>query len=374
VVYLRWAILALVGVLGGCSAGYSRLHAEAGVPELADLSRAYTTLDNHTTRVPTGGGDRPVINVAVHAIGDRPELPLLVCLHGAFSDHRMWRFVGGDLLSSYDLLLVDLPGCGESDKPDPDRCPPETYTVRDLGRRTLEALTECLKDQPPGRPLVFVGHSLGGAVIIRMFADDGLRGEFDGVLGRVERLVLLAPLDVAVEKVHPLLIEVSRVSGVRVWTALQLGLLRDRVAEGVLMAANRPERALREEADAKMAILTNWERRRAMQAMLNRAVPYKDNRPDWERIDAVVASYGKVKVPALIIWGVHDEVLPVSMGYKLAAQLGNAQLVAVPNGMHSLVVEEPRAVAWVIREFLAGKPIGRHIGPAAEVPMGPAEP
>jgi len=369
---LLWAILLLlVPALGACAGPYASLHPENSVSELSTLASTFAQRGNHTTLVPTKGDSGQDIRIALHEIRSGQDRPLLVCIHGAFADHSMWRYLGGDLTPDFDLLLVDLPGCGESDCPDADRSPPETYTVHDIARRTLEALQAYFEQRPPGRRFSVAGHSLGGAVTIRMFADPALRTEFSGLLARADRLVLLAPLDVAVEKVHPLLLEVSRISGVRVWTAFQLGFLRDRVAEGVRSATAKPERALREEADAKVSILTDWSRRRAMQAMLSRAVPYRDGRPDWDRIDAIVATYPNVTLPTLVIWGVRDEVLPVSMGYKLTAELGNAQLVAVPRGMHSLVLEEPRAIGWVVREFMAGRPVGRAIPHAAEPAPAP---
>jgi hypothetical protein len=40
-------------------------------------------------------------------------------------------------------------------------------------------------------------------VWLRVFSDPGLRAEFADVLDRVERLVLLAPVDVTQERAHP---------------------------------------------------------------------------------------------------------------------------------------------------------------------------
>ncbi|MCI0637277.1 MAG: alpha/beta hydrolase, partial [Actinobacteria bacterium] len=51
----------------------------------------------------------------------------------------------------------------------------------------------------------------------------------------------------------------------------------------------------------------------------------------------------------LIIWGSRDETLPVSMGYKLAAQLPRARLVVVPGCMHSVHLEEPVFSTHAIR-------------------------
>lgn len=355
---------ALSALLAGCgSPVYQRLHTTDSVGELATLQKAYHAHGNHTSLIVTGAPDAPM-RMALHEVNVQGRDRLFVYLHGVFADHRMWRFLAGDLASDFDSLLIDLPGCGESDCLDPDRLPPDAYGLADLSVRTLDSLRVYLRGRPTPPALVFVGHSLGGAMAIRMFSDTELRRRYADVLDRVEHLILLAPLDVAVEKSHPLLIELSRVSGARVWTSFQLGMLRDRVAEGVFQSCNKPERALREEVDFKMQILTDQRRRRAMQAMLNRAVPTAGGRPDWSKIDPLVEAYARVDVPTLIIWGTHDEVLPLSMGYKLAAQLPRARLVAVPAGMHSLVIEEPRAVAWVVREYLAGRNPGRTIEPA----------
>ena len=45
------------------------------------------------------------------------------------------------------------------------------------------------------------------------------------------------------------------------------------------------------------------------------------NRPDWERVECLTQEYTGIDEPCLIVWGGRDEVLPVSMGYKLAEEI-----------------------------------------------------
>lgn len=355
-------------VLSGCRSQYARLVDEDSIASLAALKHELDRVPHRVVRVPTSGVSGTPIRVALHEIGPGDRPTLLIALHGVFADSGAWRFVAGDFARDHDLLLVDLPGAGESDQPNPATAPESTYSLSDTTRRVLEALQIHLRARagPPTR-VVLLGHSYGGALAIRMYADKVLRRDFADVLEQVDALALVAPLDVAVEKVHPLLIELSRVSGVEVWGARRLGLLRERVAEGMLESSFHPHRALRQEADAKIRVLSSDRARRAMQAMLVRAIPSIGYRPDWERIDPIVAAYKYVRPPTLIIWGVHDEVLPVSMGYKLAAQLPAARLVTVAGARHSLPVEQPELVSTLIREFLAGVPVGRVIPAPVEV-------
>lgn len=345
----------LLLLLAGCQTSYDRLKSESDNPELAHLRACFVSCDQRETFVNTLGLDGTPVRVALHELGPTHTRDrVLVCIHGVLADSRMWRFFAGDLSRDHDMLLVDLPGCGRSDAPDPESMGPEAYAPQDLAHRTLESLRAYLASRPDSTRLVLVGHSLGGAVILRAYVDDRLRNQYADVLKRVESLVLFSPLDVAVEKAHPVILELSRITGWRIWSAVQLGILRDRVADAVFDSVSDPALALREEADAKVEILTDWPRRRAMQAMLNRAVPGRGMRPNWNQIDPLVERYPLVSPPTLIVWGVRDEVLPLSMGYKLAAQLPHASLKPIPRAMHSFVVEQPAVAAQHTRDFLSG--------------------
>lgn len=98
--------------------------------------------------------------------------------------------------AGYRVLALDLPGFGLSDKP----ASPDFYTTRGMSRVVLEAAT-CLGVDRFG----FVGHSMGGAVGLRLV----LGGE-----RRIEKLVLLnsvglgrAPLMGPVRVLTPRIIE-----------------------------------------------------------------------------------------------------------------------------------------------------------------------
>ena len=61
----------------------------------------------------------------------------------------------------------------------------------------------------------------------------------------------------------------------------------------------------------------------------------------------------QVRIPALILWGAKDRVLPAAHGPRLAAALPDARLVVVDDVGHVLQLEDPaRFVAEVLR-FLA---------------------
>jgi pyruvate dehydrogenase E2 component (dihydrolipoamide acetyltransferase) len=61
---------------------------------------------------------------------------------------------------------------------------------------------------------------------------------------------------------------------------------------------------------------------------------------------------GAITPPARIFWGVHDPVVPFSLGQDLAAKLG-AELVAFEGSGHLPMEEEPAAFFEAVREFLS---------------------
>jgi pimeloyl-ACP methyl ester carboxylesterase len=347
----RVLVVALAAVLLlGCASPYAKLVREDSLPDLRAAKHATLSRPVRTILAPTRGPDGAELKVAVHLLEGGQADRLLVFVHGVFADHETWRFVAGNLARDHAVWLVDMPGCGGSE---PARdVGHATYTIPDVAERTLQALRHCLVTASSPR-IALVGHSYGAAVIVRMFSDPGLRERYSDVVQQVDRLVLVSPLDVALNAPAPVYKMIAEASAFRVRAAVALGELRRRVAKATFASVEDPSRALKEEADKKIEVLRDSSRRIALQQMIAKAVPWKAGlRPDWNAIEAIEDSYARVDRECLIIVGMRDEALPASMAYKMAIQLPRSSFVPLKGIMHSPHIEAHERCATLIREFV----------------------
>ncbi|MFM7548944.1 MAG: alpha/beta fold hydrolase [Cyanobacteriota bacterium] len=102
-------------------------------------------------------GWRAATAAALPAPAAHPHRPLLVALHGWLLAGRLWDRLGAELAPRWDLWAPDLPGFG--DEPRPRSLQP---SLASYGRW----LARNLSDQQPDRPVVLIGHSLGGSVAL----------------------------------------------------------------------------------------------------------------------------------------------------------------------------------------------------------------
>lgn len=101
----------------------------------------------------------------------------IVLLHGIGRSSEVWQYLATDLAHKpYHLLAFDLLGFGNSPKPDW----PE-YSVDDHAQAVIASV---LKHRRHARPLMFVGHSMGCLVAVRIAT---LRPDL------VKRLILYEP-------------------------------------------------------------------------------------------------------------------------------------------------------------------------------------
>lgn len=103
---------------------------------------------------------------SLHArIGGRRDRPALVLLHGFPQTHAMWHRVAQRLKDDFFLVLPDLRGYGDSQKPPglPDHA---NYSKRAMGQEIAALMTAL------GRPqFLLAGHDRGGRVAHRLAVD-----------------------------------------------------------------------------------------------------------------------------------------------------------------------------------------------------------
>ncbi len=182
-------VLLLVLVAVGCAPTHDSLvRREPGLHRVLRLEGE--SLPSRTVIANTKGDGSRAVRVVVEEIGRHRSDRLVVLLHGAFSSRTTWRYLAGDLGQDHDLLLVDLPGCGESDRPAGTGLRPGEYAPSILARRVLEATRPLVLGRSERPRVTLVGHSLGAAVALQIVGDPTLRAEFSQVLDQIDGLVL----------------------------------------------------------------------------------------------------------------------------------------------------------------------------------------
>ena len=226
----------------------------------------------------------------------------LVFVHGAGNNAGVWQGVVETLEGGFRAMALDLPGHGGSS------CA-LVETVEDYASRVTDFL-----DALDLEDVVLVGHSMGGAIAIKVLAASS----------RVTAGILVGTG--AVLEVNPKLLK---------------GLREDFVNTVATMArwcfSKGAPPGLMEEA-------------REMMLQAGREVLYRDMRAC--SLYSGREDLGAITVPTLVICGDKDVMTPVALSRELVEGIGNARLTVVPDSGHMVQLEAPGAVARAIEDFL----------------------
>lgn len=231
----------------------------------------------------------------------------VVLLHGSGSQAGDWHGIVPALARRYHLLVVDLPGHGESG-------PAEgALPVGDLA----DSLGALLEARSPGRPVTLIGNSLGGWVAL-LYAWHHPE--------RVERVV--------------------GISSSGIFARLQVPLMpKDREEARRLVAAIRgpylPQPS-DEELDELVQRIATGPAPRLVAGL--RAEDFLDTKA------------AEIRVPVELVWGEEDGVLPLDYGRRLAALLPNARLHPLPRCGHMPQVHCPGELARRLLDLLKAGP------------------
>lgn len=281
----------------------------------------------------TGGPIPGSIRVPAGGLGIRclvwgaPSAPTAVLVHGNGGHAHWWDPLVPALLPGWRLVAPDLRGHGESDWAEPPR-----YRIDDFAAD----LTPVLDALAPG-PVVLIGHSMGGRVVVWYAARHP---------ERVRGLVILDSRMTAIDRT-----EAAK------WRAPMAGKRQGRgyATRADALAAFR---FVPPEAGVPAAVVAD---------LAHHAV-HERGPGDWTfRFDRAVLSLdgdgasdlfevlGRIRCPTAVIAGADSWVMDAAQRDAIAAALPGCAVRVFPGGHHFLVAHA-RAVGEALREFLDALP------------------
>jgi pimeloyl-ACP methyl ester carboxylesterase len=251
--------------------------------------------------------------------------PLLL-LHGLGGTKVTWFPILGPLAEKYRLIVPDLPGHGESDKPRTDYSPKfYAHTMRRL------------MDEVGIDRAALLGNSLGGRVALEL----ALRSP-----NRVSSLVLLDPSMPGLRWRYVL--------GLTRVVPTEFGafpfLLRERWMEvAIRRLFAHPDRLSSEAYTAGASeFIRIYRSPRARMAFFSTLAQIMSERPE-----AFFGALRRIKQPALVIFGEHDRLVPSRLGVRLTQYLPNARFAVLPDVGHVPQFEAPAETLELVFSFLA---------------------
>ena len=222
----------------------------------------------------------------------------IVFLHGWGQNIQMMKMLADPLSKENNIVIVDLPGFGESTEPTYD------WMVDDYVE-AIKSLLESLKIKKP----ILVGHSFGGKISLLYSSKY-----------EVEKLVVLG---------SPYKKEIEKLS----------------LKTKMLKAAKKIPVLNKLEGFAKKHIgSTDYKNAsEIMRKILVNTVNYD-----------ISSNLSKIKCPTLIIWGTNDEAVPIEDAYELEKIIKDAAVIEYEGCSHYAYLERLNQTVNVLRSFIGG--------------------
>jgi len=249
----------------------------------------------------------------------------VVLLHGFGTTSATWMPCVAALPAKYRYFMPDLPGHGRSTR---DR------SATDPVQHSLDIFTAFLNSLAADQ-YILVGHSLGGLLVLLALLNDS-------IAARTSALVL-----VDVPAFPQALPKVIRFFRARVWSSVLSSLLPSRtlvyLAQREVFA--QPSRIPTFLIDEYTASLRAHGTIRSLQRLAAALSDWAASPPPLH--------LDRIRVPTLIVWGSHDELVPPESGQALHAAIPGSTLSVFPRTGHAPQEECPEDFAAVFSRFLS---------------------
>lgn len=242
------------------------------------------------------------ININYIEYGEKNARPFIL-LHGWGQNIEMMRPLGNAFKHAFRIIIVDLPGFGQSDEP------PYGYSVEQYADLLHQLFTKLKANSP-----ILIGHSFGGSIAISYASKYN-----------VKKLILLASPFEKTEK----------------RTMKQLILKTLKKVPGL----NK---------------LENWAKDHIG------STDYKNASPVMKevlvkRVNCDLTEQAKqINCPTLLIWGRNDTAVPISEALKLEKLIPDAGLVIYDKSTHYAYLEELTRTINVLDKFLEKESEGNY--------------
>ena len=236
------------------------------------------------------------ININYIRYGNKSGIPL-VFLHGWGQNIQMMKMIG-DHFTDCDVVIIDLPGHGESDEPR------EIWSLDEI----TDMVHELLKSLDISSP-VMIGHSFGGKISL-IYASKY----------EVNKLILSgSPFK---RKKNP--------------DSFKVKLLKK--------AKSLPGMGKISEFAKKHMGSTDY--RNASPIMRDILVKHVN--------EDITDEVKKIKCPTIIIWGDHDEAVPLEDAYELSSYIKDSAVIVYDGCTHYAYLERAGQTVNIINSFIEG--------------------
>ncbi len=255
--------------------------------------------------------------------------PALLFIHGILGSQKQWGHLVDRLDDNHRLIVPDLFGHGESDKP-----------VGDYSLGAHAATLRDLLDRLGIQQVTLVGHSLGGGIAMvfsYLFPE------------RVDRLVLVASGGLGRE-VSPLLRSATLPGAEYVLPVIASGWMRDRIASAGRLLSTvgvRPGRDLTVVWDG-FTSLGDADTRRAFLATTRAVID-----PGGQSVSAHDYLPDSTPIPTLVVWGTKDRMIPAWHAASATTSIPHCRVELFQGAGHFPHLDDPDRFAALVREFIA---------------------
>jgi pimeloyl-ACP methyl ester carboxylesterase len=270
--------------------------------------------------------DKQTLKIKGHSIAYHREgqgEPILL-VHGITTYSFIWKNLIPLFAREYDVIAVDLLGCGDSDKP-----LDVSYAIKDHTERLHRFVTEL-----GIKKFHFVGHDLGGGM-----------GQIFAVRHPEMLLDLTMINTVAYDfwPVQPIIALRTPIVRLFLMASLDLGTFKLVVQRGIY----HKERVTHELMELFMRPVRTVEGRKAFLHFAK----CLDNHDLTEIADDL----RRLKIPVLIIRGDTDPYLAAGISEKLHQEIPGSELVRIPTGGHFIQEDEPERIVREVTGFFRGR-------------------